>query len=82
MALIETLILGNPGIIDPDTRAKSATYWAPSRAKSFTAVEIRSGYIEHIGFDGHVRVYGPQWAVSYYSKIKEGVALTGKPGSY
>lgn len=82
MALIKTLILGNPGILDPDTRAESATYWAPPKAKSFTAEEIRSGYTELMGFDRHVRVYGPQWAVSYYTRSTEGIPLTGTPGSY
>lgn len=88
--LLTTAYLGNPAICNPETRAKSATHWAPAKAKSFTAVQhqapsTRLGPAMYCPFNGSLmdRDVKEIYKVEYFSTLKEGESpLTGKPGSY
>jgi hypothetical protein len=87
--LLETLNLRNNDILDESTRAAAATYWAPPKAKSFTAVLVdacdqppllakkpyMNAYIEYKRY--------AYYSVTYFSTMEEGeTRLTGTPGSY
>jgi hypothetical protein len=79
--VIQTVFLGNPAILNPATRAASATYWAPPKAKSFTAVQVVAPYCKldvDLAYFGEVH---ERYEVTYYSD-RSGSPLTGKPGSY
>jgi hypothetical protein len=88
--LLEVSFLGGLGIGNPESRAKTATYWAPKKSKSFTAVlHVAAGTLHgpamYDWYNGSRmdRDIAETWKISYFSTLKEGeTLLTGKPGSY